>query len=309
MNISSNIVRCLCVCVLLTGGCSERPEEKTEGTGIKGVRFTVSKGPAADGQKPGEKTAPAEESQKPPEPPEKDRVIRKEFQPSAEATEIVRKSDDLMRGQSLEGLYAMEVVTPGWTRRIKMRVWDKGRTKTFIRILEPAKEAGIATLRTGDEMWNYLPEVEQTVKIPPSMMGQPWMGSDFANDDLVNETSVVDDYTHGVIDETTVDGEQAYIIELRPKEGAAVPWGKLIFTIRKDFIPVTEEYFNERDELIKTLEYSRVWEMSDRRIPTIWKMVSHTRDGHHTIIEVMEAEYNKDIPDNIFTLRNLRRGR
>jgi len=295
MNTSFNISKCLLVCVLVICGCSNDKE----------VAFVVR-----------EKPMPVQESFEPePKIPESAPVPQQEkqtvseitLQPSEEATEIVRKSDDLMRGQSLKGLYTMEVVTPGWTRQIKMRVQDKDRTKTFIRILEPAKEEGIGTLRIDDEMWNYLPKVEQTIKIPPSMMGQPWMGSDFANDDLVNQTSIIDDYRHTIIAEKEVNESEVSVIRLDPKEGAAVPWGKLIFTIRKsDFIPLREEYYNERGELVKALDYSAIRQMSDREIPTVWTMISHIRDGHYTVIEVKEAEYNKEIPDNIFTLRNLK---
>lgn len=222
--------------------------------------------------------------------------------------EIVRRQDDLMRGDTLKGRYIMTVTTPSWQRRLELDVWAQGRDKTFIRILSPAKEAGIGTLRIKENMWNYLPKVERTIKIPPSLMLQPWMGSDFANDDLVKESSIVNDYIHRILTEENIDGNIAYKIELIPRPEAAVIWGRLIFWIRKkDFLPLREEYYSEKGKLIKILEYSAIKKMSDREIPTVWKMTSVTKEGCQTIIEVIDAVYNQPVSEEIFTLGNLKR--
>jgi hypothetical protein len=114
--------------------------------------------------------------------------------------EIIRRMDELIRGETGMGIYEMTIKDPRWERTLKLRVWETRKDKkTFIRILSPPKEKGIGTLKIGLEMWNYLPRVERTIKIPPSMMMQPWMGSDFTNDDLVKESSIVEDYIHRVI--------------------------------------------------------------------------------------------------------------
>ncbi len=222
--------------------------------------------------------------------------------------EIIKRQDDLMRGDTLRGKYAMQVITPGWQRTLELDVWSEGRDKTFIRILSPAKEAGVGTLRIKENMWNYLPKVERTIKVPPSMMLQPWMGSDFCNDDLVKESSLVNDYTHNILGEEETHLGIAYKIELIPKPEAAVTWGKLIFLVRKDgFVPLREEYYNEHGKLIKVLEYSEIKQMPDRVIPTFWKMTSVTKEGRQTVIEVKEAEYNLPIDEDVFTLANLKR--
>lgn len=222
--------------------------------------------------------------------------------------QIVKNSDDLMRGDTSYGSYVMTVTTPSWTRRLELNAWSTGRDRTFIRILSPAKEEGIGTLRIKENMWNYLPKVERTIKIPPSMMLQPWMGSDFANDDLVKESSIVYDYTHNILAEENINTDTVYKIELIPKPQAPVTWGKIIFWIRKDdFVPLREEFYKEGGKLIKVLEYSQVRRMSDRSIPTIWKMTSMVKEGHFTVIEVVNAVYNQPINENIFTLANLKR--
>jgi outer membrane lipoprotein-sorting protein len=224
------------------------------------------------------------------------------------AREVVKASDDLMRGDTQEGIYTMVVITPNWERRLKLTTYSKGRDKIFIRIISPAKEKGVATLRIATEMWNYLPQVERTIKIPPSMMLQSWMGSDFANDDLVKESSIVNDYTHTFLPDEKIDGEDVYCVELKPKPQAGVVWDKRIMRIRKSgFAPVRDEFYGKESKLIKTLSYSKLKKISDRVIPAYWEMVSAIKRGNRTIIEVdNDVVYNKPIEDSIFSLQNLK---
>lgn len=224
------------------------------------------------------------------------------------AQEIVKRSDDLMRGDTQEGKYFMKILTPTWERRLELYVYSLGREKMYIRILSPAKEKGISTLRVKNEMWNYIPNVERTIKIPPSMMLQPWMGSDFANDDLVKENSIVNDYTHKLIAEELVDGKSVYVIELTPKPQAPVVWHKRIMHIAKEnFAPVRDEFYDKDNKLVKTLSYSKVKRISDRAIPTRWEMASEIKKGHKTVVVVDDSVvFNTQINENIFTLQNLK---
>jgi outer membrane lipoprotein-sorting protein len=225
------------------------------------------------------------------------------------AQEIVKRSDDLMRGDSQKGTYYMTVITPQWKRRLEIAVTSKGRNRMLLKILSPAKEKGTTTLRVGSEMWNYLPTVERTIKIPPSMMLESWMGSDFANDDLVKESSIVDDYTHAITGESEENGRQLWQITLTPKPGAPVVWEKRVMWIdKKNFTPARDEFYGKADRLIKVLTYSEVKKVDDRLIPTRWEMVSRVKENHKTIIEVTpDVVYNKSVDDDVFTLQNLRK--
>lgn len=222
--------------------------------------------------------------------------------------DIVKQSDDLMRGDSYSGIYTMEIKTKSWKRELKLQVDSLGRDKIFIRILSPAKEAGTTTLRIKNEMWNYLPKIEKVIKIPPSLMLQPWMGSDFANDDLVKEGSVVHDYTHKILSEIDIAGESVYQIELQPNPHAPVIWGKVVKWIRKkDFVPLKEEYYNEKGKLIKILEYSDIGKVSDRTIPKTWTMSSMVKPANSTTIKLVDVKYNQPINEKIFSLTHLRK--
>lgn len=224
--------------------------------------------------------------------------------------EIVARVENLLWGKTSEGSYEMAISTPYWQRTLSLQVWMKRPDKSFVRITAPAKEAGVGSLRIEDEMWNYLPKVERTVKIPPSMMLQPWMGSDFTNDDLVKESSMINDYTHRLVATEKSGGEDVYKVESLPKPDAAVVWGKLIYRVRKrDLMPLAIEYYDERGSLVKALSFSEVREMSGRRLPTRWEMRPTGKPGNVTEIRVKDVAFDRPLPESIFTLRNLRTGR
>lgn len=225
------------------------------------------------------------------------------------ARDIVKKSDNLLRGDTNRGTYEMTITTPAWQRTLKLRSWQKGQEKTFIRLLEPPKDAGTGFLKIKNEMWTYLPSVERTIKIPPSMMMQPWMGSDFTNDDLVRESSIVDDYQHKLVKTESINGEDAWIVESHPRPDAPVVWGKIIHGVRKaDYMPLKAEYFDEKGARIRVLVYSQIKRMHDRAIPTLWEMtpVTEAKKGRRTTIRIHDAEFNVPLED-IFNLKSLQR--
>jgi len=225
-----------------------------------------------------------------------------------DATEIARRSDQALKGRTQEATVSMTVKTPDWERTLELEYWYANPDHTFIRVTGPAKEAGTGTLRIGTNMWNYLPQVERVIKIPPSLMLQSWMGSDFTNDDLVKESSLVEDYTHAITGEDTQGGDACYRLEATPKPDAPVVWGKLVLWIRKsDYVPRREEYYGERGELRKVLAFDDVRRVGDRDYPMTWTMTSVTKPGHETTLIYHEAQFDRPIPDRVFTQQNLKR--
>jgi len=223
---------------------------------------------------------------------------------------IVSSIEARLWGHTSEGEYEMTITTPHWSRTLKLRSWMQRPEKTFVRILSPRKEAGIGSLRIKSEMWNYLPTVERVIKIPPSMMLQPWMGSDFTNDDLVKESSMVDDYVHRIDATETVGGVETYRVISIPRPEAAVVWGKIVYRVRKnDLMPLSQQYFDERGELIKELVFSDTRDMDGRRVPSRWVMKPAQKPGSQTEIRINSLRFDRPIPESTFTLRNLRRAR
>ncbi|MFQ5641200.1 MAG: outer membrane lipoprotein-sorting protein [bacterium] len=226
------------------------------------------------------------------------------------ALDIVKKSDELMRGITQVSTYTMTVIRPQWQRTMRFKFWSEGTEKAFILMLAPAKEKGLTFLKLKTEMWNYIPKINRDVKIPPSMMMQSWMGSDFTNDDLVKESSVVDDYTHTLLGKEQLLGGEVYVVELRPTPEAAVVWDKIIEWIRvDDYVPLKAEYYNERGELIRTMLFSEIKMMGGRTLPARFELIEEKKPGKKTVLIIEDVVFDKPIPKSVFTKQNLRRAR
>ncbi len=225
---------------------------------------------------------------------------------SLDARAMVHRTEQGLRAKTEQGTVSMTVHTPDWQRTLEMNYWGVNPDKTFIRVTGPAKEAGTSTLRIGSNMWNYLPSVERVIKIPPSLMLQSWMGSDFTNDDLVRESSLEKDYDHKLDGEVTQDGDPCYRVISTPKPNAPVVWGHLVLFVRKqDFLPRREEYYDEKGRLQKVLTFEDFRQMSGRLYPARWKMDSVTKPGHETVLVYGKLIFDRPIPASVFTQENL----
>lgn len=227
-----------------------------------------------------------------------------------DALEIVRRADSHLRGKTRYSEMTMKVVRPDWSREISMKAWEKGHDLSLVLITSPARDRGITFLKRGTEMWNWLPAVEKIIKIPPSMMMQSWMGSDFTNDDLVKESSMVEDYTHRIVGDSTIADRACYKIELIPKPEAAVVWGKLYAWITKqDDLELRTEFFDEDDELVNVLKMSEVKLMGGRLLPTVMVMTPVGKEGQRTEMKMLKVEFNIPLKDSFFSEQNLKRVR
>lgn len=219
---------------------------------------------------------------------------------------LIAEIDSLYRSASSYSELEMKIVTPRWERDLSMKAWSEGMEKTFIRITAPRREKGIGTLRTGSDMWNYLPKTGKVIKIPPSMMASSWMGSDFSNDDLVKEFSLYEDYTYELT--TPKDAVDSLIyVNCIPRPDLPVVWGNIVIAARRsDHIPVWQKYYNEKGELIRELRYSDVTKFGDRVIPATMEMIPYTKEGHRTTIHYDKLEFDMKLDWEIFSQRHLR---
>jgi outer membrane lipoprotein-sorting protein len=201
----------------------------------------------------------------------------------------------------------MEIINPNWERTLRMNIWTETMKNTFIDILYPAKEKGSGTLRKGPEMWNYFPKVGKVVKVPPSMMMSSWMGSDFNNDDLVKETTLVENYSAKFLPTTD---KNLYTIELLPNKTTVTVWGKIILVVqKKDMMPVREEYYDEKGSQIRTLFFSDYKTFSGRLIPAKLELIPTGKANQKTIIKYLNAKFDSQLPSDTFSLINLQRKR
>ncbi len=234
------------------------------------------------------------------------------------AQEIIDRAEKAIRGDSQVSLMEMTIKTRRWTRTMKMKSWDnRAMKKSFAEILAPKKDAGnrFLMIQTEKLMWHYNPDIGKEMKIHPSMMLQSWMGSDFTNDDIVKESSILEDYTHVLDGKKPVDGEECYIITMTPKPNAAVVWGKLIYYARaSDCLPVKQEFYDQHGKLKKVLSCSNFKRMHDRVIPTTMKMVTFKKrrdqeqaSDEYTLLEIKDVKFNVKIENSVFSLQNLKR--
>ncbi|MFP4046559.1 MAG: outer membrane lipoprotein-sorting protein [Bacteroidales bacterium] len=223
--------------------------------------------------------------------------------------EIMEKAEDQWQGEeSSISRMTMKIVRPSWERTIKMKSWIKGRNYALTLITSPANERGQTFLKRENDMWHWMPSIDRLIKLPPSMMSEGWMGSDYTNDDILKESSIVVDYNHKVIGEEKVNGTNCYQIELIPKEDAAVVWGKVLKWISKEhFLQMKSEYYDEDGELVRTEIAEETKKMDDRYVPTYVEILPADEDDKKTVLILEDIQFNRDIPDDFFSQQNMKR--
>jgi len=233
----------------------------------------------------------------------------------ADATEIGRKQEDVLRGDSAYMEATMTIESPRLPapRVVTMRNWDDRRNKrSFVRILAPTKDAGTGFLMKRPNLWMFVPRVERTMRIPPSMMLQSWMGSDFTNDDLVRESSQLDDYDHNLLGVDPAppghEGKRAWVVEFMPHEDAPVVWGRIVSWIEQEhYSPLRQEFYDEDGTKLRIFELGDIREAQGRWFPHRWSMQPLNKDGHRTTLEIRTIRFDEAFEDAIFTTRNLKR--
>jgi len=225
------------------------------------------------------------------------------------ATEIVKKADEKMRGEkSSESTMTMQIIRPSWTRSVSFKTWTLGTDYSLVLITAPAKEKGQAFLKRRNEMWNWNPQINRIIKLPPSMLAQGWMGSDFTNDDMLNQSSIVVDYTHAISGSESISGRDCYRISLIPKEDAPVVWGRVVLWISKsDYLQLKAEYYDEDDLLIKTETASDIKNLGGRMIPARFELVPAERKGNITVVTVDAVKFNVPITESYFSQQNMQK--
>jgi outer membrane lipoprotein-sorting protein len=227
-----------------------------------------------------------------------------------DAALLVKESIDYYRGTASMSKVAMTIHRPDWERTMTIEAWTRGTKDSLFFIAAPAKDKGNGTLKKGREMWTYNPKVNRVIKLPPSMMSQAWMGSDFSNNDLAKSDSVIEDYDHAIESVKESDGHKVYVIRSVPKPAAPVVWGMQRLYLRDDKILLREEFFDEDRQLVKAMTGSDIRMLGGKLFPRIWRMQKADVKDEYTQLEYQELKFLKDLPDRLFTITSLKtRGR
>ena len=225
------------------------------------------------------------------------------------ANQLVEESFNYVRGKASVSTVMMTIHRPEWQREMTIRAWTRGQKESLFYIDAPPKDHGNGTLKKGREMWMYNPKVNRVIKVPPSMMSQSWMGSDFSNNDLSKSDSLLTDYTHSIIGTETHEGKIAYVIKSMPKPDAPVIWGMQRLKIREDLIWLSQEFFDEDLQPVKEMTTLEIQMLGGRLFPKVWRMRKAEEKGKYTLLNYKSLIFKSNLPDSFFTLANLRKPR
>lgn len=229
------------------------------------------------------------------------------LQQTVDAGEIIRRADEKMRGNTSFSVITIQTVRPTWTREMKVKVWTKGTDYALILVTSPEREKGNVFLKRDKEVWNWVPSIERVVKLPPSMMSQSWMGTDFTNDDLVKESSVTEDYSHKYIGDSAIGGRSCYKIEMTPKPEAAIVWGKVTVWVDKtDYMQLRSEFYDEDGALVNVMLGSEIKTLGGKLLPSKLEMLPVDKPGNKTVLIYESLQFDTPVDDDFFSIQNMK---
>ena len=221
-----------------------------------------------------------------------------------EAEDIIRKVDHNMRGKNVYMKMHMTIKTKNHQRTMAMESWSEGKKKSFVKIISPSKDRGITFLNLNGQMWQYIPKIERVIKIPPSMMLQNWMGSDITNDDVVKQSSIVDDYHAKLLSKK----RNIATIQLTPKPNAAVVWGKIISKVNTtNYTEIEDVFYDENGQKIRVFTYRNVKKFGKYNLPTVWKIKPLKKKYNVTTLVIEKAVFDGKISSQYFQKSALKR--
>ena len=231
------------------------------------------------------------------------------FSMAQDARTLVKAGFDYMRGKSSFSVVDMTVHRPNWERKMTIEAWTKGFKNSLFRIIAPARDKDNGTLKKGREMWMYNHKINRVIKLPPSMMSQAWMGSDFSNNDLSKTDSLIDEYIHTITGTQTHDGKKVYLIKSIPKQDAPVVWGMQKLKIREDHIFLAQEFYDEDFKLVKIMTTFKIQMLGGKLFPKVWRMQKADVTDEYTELNYKELSFKKNLKDSLFTISNLKNPR
>jgi hypothetical protein len=223
---------------------------------------------------------------------------------------VVDYFEDLYRSDSSIATAEITIVKPRRTRSLRLKVWTQGKEKSLVVIQAPPREEGVATLRVGDNLWNYFPRIRRTIRIPPSMLQSSWMGTDFTNDDLVRESRYEQDYYHALVGQ--VQDPNGWLIRFTAKPETVGLWERFDLIVSRDgTLPLEAKYFDRKGRLARLLYWDDVKVFDGRRLPAHLILVPQDKDkaGQRTEMRYLDIDFNVRLPESMFSLSELERTR
>ncbi len=183
----------------------------------------------------------------------------------------------------------------------RYRVLSKGNTNTVVMVTEPASERGQIILMKDNDLWVFLPEVSQPVRLSLSQR----LTGQVANGDLAR-ANFAGDYNPRILRTESIDGQSYVVLELTAATKGVTYHRVLYWVHEKSYRPYKAEFYSVSNRLLKTARYENYQPMMDATRPTRLVMQDALRKGEQSVLEYSEMK-PRDLPDRVFTKEYLRR--
>ena len=215
----------------------------------------------------------------------------------AEARQIVEKADQVRF--PAEGFQVDVVITTTGSDQEadvrKYRVLSKGNTNSVVMVLEPASERGQIMLMKGRDLWVFMPEVSQPIRLAFSQR----LTGQVANGDLARANFAAD-YNPKLLRSEKIGGDDYHVLELTAAD-RGVTYQRVLYWVReKDFWPYRAEFYSLSNRLLKTCRYENFKTMEGKKRPTRLVMEDALRGGEQSVMDYGGMKL-RDLPDKIFT--------
>jgi outer membrane lipoprotein-sorting protein len=220
---------------------------------------------------------------------------------------LLQHLDDLYRSKSSIARIQIDVTSTRSTRSMRLRAWTRGEEEVLVLIEAPPREAGTATLRVGNNLWNYLPKIARTIRVPPAAMLGSWMGTDFTNDDLVKESSLRKDFVARI--DRRSDAPAGWWLMLEVKPDVVGRWARIEMLVSDERLPVEERHYDRKGRLARTMHFDEVKVLGGRRLPAHIALVPTDSVGQRTEMRYLDVQFDIPLPDDTFSLSRLEQTR
>ncbi|MBM4250817.1 MAG: outer membrane lipoprotein-sorting protein [Deltaproteobacteria bacterium] len=225
----------------------------------------------------------------------------------AELGKVLDGVDNLWFSAKSSADMTMSVKTSHYDRTLKLTYWTSGADKAVVKINYPPSEKGTVTLRLGSDMYNYLPNVDKTVKVSAALRSASWMGSHFSNEDLVHSAYLARDYDGTIVETKKKGSANIWTVDLVPKKGTAVVWSKIRMIVEKERrIPQSQIFYDERGTKVRTLSFSDLKKIGGKMVPSKILVTPADLPGEHTEMVYEAIRHGVKFDSGFFSLERLK---
>ncbi|HVM96876.1 MAG TPA: outer membrane lipoprotein-sorting protein [Candidatus Acidoferrales bacterium] len=192
----------------------------------------------------------------------------------------------------------------GWDREVTLiRANQEGMEKIYLEVTSPTdlKDTRfllLDRLEGADEQYMFVPQLKRSIQLNMETRKQDFLGTDFAVADLVRPELEAFNYT--VVGEETLDGRPCKLVQAVPKNPAEQMYSKTVTAIDpKDNVIIRTLMFDDKGAPLKTWTIDKYDKVDGNLTPVVQRMVN-VRNGHWSKIEMVDMQYNAQLPAEVF---------